>query len=94
MSAPATFTFAVYPSSLVDGEPFDSFLLDVPTLQDEAAAARRAWWSVFHLLGPRGIEPEEFTVCCWRNGGPGPLVTSGGIEQPEHVTPWAGGWPA
>lgn len=84
MSAPATFTFAVYPSDFRDtseGGAFDSFLLEVPTTQGEDAAARRAWWSVFHLLGPRGIEPEEFSVCCWRDNAPGPLVKSGGIEQ-------------
>lgn len=78
------YTFAVYPASMVDGDPFDSFLLEVPTLdRDDAAedkAARRAWWTVFHQLGPQGIEPEEFNVCCWRDNAPGPLVLSGGIQ--------------
>lgn len=81
VTAPATFTFAVYPASMEDGDPFDAFLLEVPTTQGEDAAARRAWWSVFHLLGPKGIEPEDFNVCCWRNNAPGPLVESGGIVQ-------------
>ena len=84
-----TYSFAVYPSSMEEGDPFDSFVLDVPTISHlgrapeaaEDAAARRAWWSAFHLLGPRGIEPEQFTVCCWRNDSPGPLVGSGGIVQ-------------
>jgi hypothetical protein len=84
-----TYSFAVYPASMQDGDPFDSFVLDVPTISHvgrhpeavEDAAARRAWWSAFHLLGPRGIEPEQFSVCCWREGEPGPLVRSGGIVQ-------------
>ena len=78
--SPSTFTFAVYPASMVDGDPFDSFLLDVPTLQGEEQAARRAWWQVFHLLGSQGVEPEQFLVCCWRDNQPGPPVGSGGIE--------------
>lgn len=80
-TTPQVFTFAVYPATMQDGEPFDSFLLEVPTLAGEPEAARRAWWSVFHLLGPKGIEPEEFCVCCWRDGKPGPPVGSGGIES-------------
>lgn len=73
-----TYTFAVYPSDLSDR--FDSFLIDVPTLSGHGAAARRAWWQVFHLLGPRGIEPEDYSVCCWIDNAPGPLVTMGGID--------------
>ncbi len=82
MTAPAVFTFAVYPADFrdtADGGLFDSFLLEVPTLSGEGAAARRAWWSVFHLLGPKGIEPEQFSVCCWRDNKPGPAVLSDGI---------------
>jgi hypothetical protein len=71
------FTFAVY--NLDEDPPFEAFLVDVPTMNGEDAAARRAWWSAFHMLGPRGIEPEQFTVACWRDGAPGPMVTSGGI---------------
>jgi hypothetical protein len=88
MATTSTFTFGVYPSSMEDGDPFEAFLLDVPVITHrgdgstaEDAAARRAWWSAFHLLGPRGIEPEEFLVCCWRNGAPGPGVDSRGIVQ-------------
>ena len=79
--APSTFMFAAYPASMMEGDPFESFLLEVPTMGGEEQAARRAWWSVFHLLGPRGIEPEQFTVCCWRDGQLGPLVSSGGIVE-------------
>lgn len=78
-AAPDVFTFAVYPSDF--GDSFESFLLEVPTLTGEDAAARRAWWSAFHILGPRGVEPEAFTVCAWRDNKPGPLVTSGGLNQ-------------
>ena len=78
MSKPELFTFAVYPSDF-DESLFEGFLLDVPTLSGQDAAARRAWWSAFHALGPKGIEPEQFAVCCWIDNKPGPLVTSGGI---------------
>jgi hypothetical protein len=77
MSSPELFTFAVYPADFGDG--FESFLLEVPTLSGLAVAARRAWWSAFHILGPRGVEPEEFSVCVWKDGAPGSLVTSGGL---------------
>lgn len=75
----ATYTFAVYPANL--STDFDAFLMDVPTTQGDDAAARRAWWSAFHLLGPRGFEPEDFTVCVWdaTRNEPGALVASGGI---------------
>lgn len=75
---PEVFTFAVYPADM--GDAFDAFLIDVPTLINEDAAARRAWWTAFHMLGPKGFEPEDFTVCAWRNDSPGPLVTSGGYS--------------
>ncbi len=80
---PERFTFAVYPADYAadSGGSFDSFLLEVPTLSGEDFAARRAWWSAFHLLGPQGVEPEDFLVACWRNDAPGPAVGSGGIIQ-------------
>jgi hypothetical protein len=59
MSTVPTFTFEVVP---VDGASFDPFVIDVPSLSGEGFAARRAYWSAFYLLGPRGIEPEEFAV--------------------------------
>lgn len=68
-----TYTFAVY--NLDDDPPFDAFLLEVPTTQSVDAAARRAWWSAFHRLGPSGIEPEQFQVCQWVDNAPGRLVT-------------------
>lgn len=74
-----TFTFGVYPSAL--DESFESFVIEVPSTQGEDAAARRAWWQVFHLLGPRGFEPEEFTVCQWRDERLGRLVTAGGLTD-------------
>lgn len=79
MTRATVYTFAVY--NLEDEPPFEAFLIDVPTLQGRDAAARRAWWSAFHILGPRGIEPEDFTVCCFDNGAPGQLVGMGGIVE-------------
>jgi hypothetical protein len=79
-----TFTFAVYPTALDDS--FDSFLMDVPTMNGADAAARRAWWSAFHILGPRGFEPEQFTVCEWVNNSPGRLVTMGGFTNLVHAS--------
>lgn len=75
----ATYTFACYPSDF--GDAFEGLLMDVPTTQGEDAAARRAWWSAFHMLGPRGFEPEDFRVCVWdaTRNEPGELVESGGI---------------
>ena len=73
------FTFEVYATGF--GEVFEPFVLDVPSLSGEDFAARRAWWSVFHLLGPRGIEPEDFEVRAYDGTatGTGRLVSSGGF---------------
>lgn len=98
---PELHSFAVYPHQEGAGQ-FEAFILDVPVISHVGrpsgaahdAAARRAWWSAFHLLGPRGIEPEDFAVYEWDGQQDGRLVSSGGIEQPEYETPWAGGWPA
>lgn len=76
MSVP-TYSFAVYPADF--GDRFEEFLLDVPTTLGHEAAARRAWWAAFHILGPTGVEPEEFSVCAWQDNEPGPLVSSGGF---------------
>lgn len=76
---PEVFTFAVYPEG---GASFDPFLLEVPSLSGRGFAARRAWWSVFHLLGPRGIEPEQYRVNVWEDEQDGPVVGSGGIIDP------------
>lgn len=75
---PTIYSFAVYPAD-PDGGRFDPFVLDVPGLSGRDAAARRAWWSVFHLLGPRGVEPEEYVVHVWTGSSDGELVTSAGI---------------
>lgn len=79
MSAVMVYTFVCYPS--VIGDLFEPFLMDVPTLGNEDVAARRAWWTAFHRLGPQGVEPEQFSVCEWdaRANGPGRLVTAGGV---------------
>lgn len=75
---PDTFSFAVYPYP--DGAAtFDPFILDVPSMIGPDAASRRAWWSAFTLLGPQGVEPEEFTVHVWADGADGPKVGPGGI---------------
>ena len=78
-----SYTFAVYPTALDDS--FESFLMDVPTTQGEDPAARRAWWQAFHMLGRRGFEPEQFTVCAWHNNMPGRLVGSGGFTDFTHA---------
>lgn len=85
MTSPEVFTFAVYPTAL-DGS-FDVLVLDVPTLSGEEFAARRAWWTAFHQLGPRGIEPEQFTVCELNPETEqlGRLVTSGGLTELTHA---------
>lgn len=78
----ATFAFEVVPAGTATFEPF---ALDVPSMSGEGFAARRAWWSVFHLLGPQGIEPEEYVVRELLEGDvAGRLVTSGGFA--EEVT--------
>lgn len=77
-TAPELYGFAVYPADM--GDSFDPFIIDVPTMGGPEVAARRAWWFVFHQLGPQGIEPEEFLVCEWINGNPGRLVDSGGFK--------------
>jgi hypothetical protein len=84
------FTFEIIPAGWdgvrLEGLAFKPMLLDVPALgeADEDSAARRAYWQAFHLLGPRGIEPEEFEVFSWSESfgrgqrvGPGGLVTEG-----------------
>lgn len=74
----ARFSFAV--TSSADTQAFEPFILDVPAIDgDEDRAARRAWWSAFHMLGPRGIEPEAFDVHCWIGEQALELVTAGGI---------------
>jgi hypothetical protein len=78
MTGIETYTFAVYPADF-DESVFEAFLVDVPSLSGEDHAARRAWWTAFHQLGPRGIEPEQFAVAQWVNDSPGRLVTSGGL---------------
>lgn len=86
MAAPDLHSFAVYPAD-PDADTFDPFVLDVPVIthvgrSSEAAhdaAARRAWWSAFRLLGPKGIEPEDFVVHEWTGSADGRLVGSGGI---------------
>lgn len=77
MTEVEVFSFAVYPADFDDS--FDAFILEVPTLSGEEAAARRAWWQVFHYLGQRGFEPEDFAVCAWRDNKPGPPVGMGGF---------------
>lgn len=79
MTQPPLYTFECLP---VAGQAdFEPFVLDVPSLSGEDFAARRAWWSVFHLLGPRGIEPEAFEVRDYFAAatGTGRLVSSGGF---------------
>jgi hypothetical protein len=74
---PPVFTFEVVP---VREGAFEPKLLDVPSLSGEGFAARRAWWTVFHLLGPQGFEPEDFQVFEFSDeGGRGREVTSGGL---------------
>lgn len=88
MPSTTTYSFAVYPAP-PDSAVFDPFVLDVPTISHvgrnpeaaQDAAARRAWWSAFHLLGPRGIEPEQFAVHVWTGSADGPLVDSGGLVK-------------
>lgn len=105
------FSFAVYPAGTDFVHPapgegaFDPFVLDVPKLpldgsqaaerQAREAAARRAWWQAFHLLGPQGIEPEDFAVYeLTGTGENGRRVGSGGFITEEQMTAWTGGWPA
>lgn len=73
------YSFAVYPADM--GHRFEPFILDVPTLSGVDFAARRAYWQAFHLLGPRGVEPEEMLVCQWCEpaGVPGRAVGPGGF---------------
>jgi hypothetical protein len=93
MPVVATFEFEIVPAGVdeFDGPtseelaaaPFESFVLEVPTMNGDDVAARRAWWSAFHMLGPRGVEPEEFEVFelvegCRR----GRQVSSGGFVPP------------
>ena len=77
---PPVYTFECLPTgSYTD---FDPFVLDVPSLSGEDFAARRAWWTVFHLLGQRGIEPEAFEVLEYdgTTTGTGRRVGMGGFE--------------
>lgn len=62
-----TYTFAVTPAIGTDAD-FAPFLLDVPSLSGEDVAARRGYWVAFNLLGRQGYEPEQFSVCAWRDG--------------------------
>jgi hypothetical protein len=95
-------SFEVVPTgwepSAVGDTPFVPFVLDVPVLDvkseeaDEYSAvenraARRAWWSAFHLLGPNGIEPEDFEVFeLVENDARGRQVTSGGFILVPEIT--------
>lgn len=79
-----TYTFSVIPTGDFD---FVAFLIDIPTLAKDddgaARAARRAWWTAFHMLGPNGAEPEDFSVAEWigsdKRGHRGREVNSGGF---------------
>jgi hypothetical protein len=73
----SVYTFAVYPSNF-DGT-FQAFLLDVPTTLGQDAAARRAYFAAMARLDSIGFDVEDFTVCAWVDGKPGPLVTAGGL---------------
>lgn len=77
-----TFTFELVP---VEQGRFEPKLLDVPTLNGEDFAARRAWWTAFHLLGPQGVEPEEFAVYEYDEDGRGREVRSGGFCDNSFV---------
>jgi hypothetical protein len=88
MSGVTTYAFEVIPANWETGEPFrfEPFLIDIPTAErsddDHDRCARRAWWSVFHMLGPQGIEPEDFVVLEWDQeltGDPRRVVGSGGF---------------
>ena len=82
-----TYLFEVVPTGTpagflvsTDGFRFDPFVFEVPSLSGEDFAARRAWWSAFHLLGPRGVEPEEFEVFEFAGETRGRRVGMGGFE--------------
>lgn len=82
-------SFEVVPTGWTSGPwaTFEPFLIDVPALagDDPSRAARRAWWSAFHLLGANGVEPEQFEVFEYdAASGRGRLATSGGFV-PEPV---------
>lgn len=80
MTTPDRLTFAVYPADMGDG--FDAFLIDVPTLDgDLDRAARRAYFSTMAHLAPRGVDVDDFAVCVWADGRPGPLVGPGGVVR-------------
>jgi hypothetical protein len=70
------FPFEVVP---VEAGTFEPFVLDVPTLSGRGFAARRAWWSAFHVLGPRGLEPEQFEVYVFDGDVRGDRVGAGGL---------------
>lgn len=85
MTAVERYTFEVAPAGW-DGMhdedlAFEPFLMDVPTLSGVDFAARRAWWSAFHALGPKGFEPEDFEVHEW-DGARARRVYMGGFEPP------------
>ena len=80
-------TFEVAPAGwdgvtpVVPGElAFDPYLIDIPTQWGAAFAARNAWWTAFHMLGKRGVDPDGFTVHEWDNGR-GRLVPHGGSSS-------------
>ena len=77
LMAVPTYSFEAVPAT--GSADFEPFVLDVPSLSGHDFAARCAWWTVFHALGPRGIEPEEFAVYEFDGDERGRRVTMGGF---------------
>jgi hypothetical protein len=85
VAAVPVFTFEVLP---MRGRGVDAFLIDVPSLSGEEYAARRAYWSAFHILGPQGLDPEDFTVRAYSEDAEpysGRLVGPGGFIDPSNT---------
>jgi hypothetical protein len=85
-------TFACYPSNFDNA--FESFLLDVPTLDGNfEKAARRAYFACMARLAGMGFDVDDFNVCAWKDNAPGPLIGPDGIVRSIRGIMAASGFP-
>ena len=65
---------------------FEPFVMSVPSAHGHDRAARRAWWTAFHLLGAQGIDFDEFEVYEFDDEVRGRAVNRSGFVQLTLVT--------